>query len=76
MPFYAYILLMILVPSEGFVQFSNLTAVYIDKAIKQVLHAILNLGGQGYDGASNMSSEKCVVQAEIVARLNRKNNAK
>ena len=42
---------------------------YIAQAIKQVLlcHdlSLLNLRGQGYDGASTMLSERCGVQAEV-----------
>ena len=52
-----------------FCQLKSLTGVYIAQAIKQALlcHdlSLLNLRGQGYDGASNMSSERCGVQAEV-----------
>ena len=52
-----------------FCQLKSLTGVYIAQAIKQALlcHdlSLLNLRGQGYDGANNTASERCGVQAEI-----------
>ena len=52
-----------------FCQLESLTGVYIAQAIKQALlcHdlSLLNLRGQGYDGANNTASERCGVQAEI-----------
>ena len=50
---------------EEFLEFCQLKSLYIAHAIKQALlcHdlSLLNLRGQGYDGASNMSSERCGV---------------
>ena len=52
-----------------FCQLTSITGVHIAQAIKQVLlcHdlSLLNLRGQGYDGASTMLSERCGVQAEV-----------
>ena len=57
---------------QEFLQFcklKSLRGVYIASVITEALGtqglSLANIRGQGYDGASSMSSERCGIQAEI-----------